>query len=482
MSLKKQAIKAAIWEFFGKISGNILSFGFSVVLARLLDPGEFGTIAIISGIINIASHFWDVGLGSSLIQRKEINDLHYSSVQIFNLAIGFIMFLLFFLLAPVIAEFYEKPELVDVLKVMSFLFITNSFGHVYRARIRRDLSFSLLTKSALFGVLVGGIICVIMAYYGFGIWSLVAQFLASSMVSNLFLHYFFRGQAVKLTFSLSSIKELWDYGFKMFLTGIIDVIMDNLDSLIIGKMFVSRTVGFFYRAKSLNAFVIDYSTAGIMNVYFRIASHYQDNIKALVEIYERLNSIMFFVTNYLVGILFLFNKEIIILIFTEKWIEAHYYFDFIIISSIFLPIGYLTLSTISGSGNSNVVLKLKIITKSILFLNLIVGFSFGIKGFLIGLIISNTLNFFIELSFLRTLFKIDLVKNIRSLLKILIINLILILIFKFAFSKIVIDILFLKLLFGSMCYSILYIGLSFIFKDIGLSNILVELKKIRNNN
>jgi hypothetical protein len=113
---------------------------------------------------------------------------------------------------------------------------------------------------------------------------------------------------------------------------------------------------------------------------------------------------------------------------------------------------------------------------------LIVGFSFGIKGFLIGLIISNTLNFFIELAFLRTLFKIDLVKNIRSLLKILIINLILIIIFKFAFSKIVIDILFLKLLFGSMCYSILYIGLSFIFKDIGLSNILVELKKIRNNN
>ncbi|MFN5793709.1 MAG: oligosaccharide flippase family protein, partial [Bacteroidota bacterium] len=315
MSLKKQAIKAAIWEFFGKISGNILSFGFSVILARLLEPGEFGTIAIITGIINIASHFWDVGLGSSLIQRKEINNLHYSSVQIFNLAIGFVMFVLFYLSAPYIAKFYQKPELVNVLKVMSLLFITNSFGNVYRARIRRDLSFSLLTKSALFGVLVGGIICVLMAYNGFGIWSLVAQFLASSIVANLFLHYFFRGQAVKLAFSLSSIKELWDYGFKMFLTGIIDVIMDNLDSLIIGKMFVSRTVGFFYRAKSLNAFVIDYSTAGIMNVYFRIASHYQDNIKALVEIYERLNSIMFFVTNYLVGILFLFNKEIIILVF-----------------------------------------------------------------------------------------------------------------------------------------------------------------------
>lgn len=479
MSLKKQAISAAIWEFVGKISGNILSFGFSVILARLLDPSEFGTIAIISGIINIASHLWDVGLGSALIQRKEVNDSHYSSVQIFNLSLGLLMFVLFYLLAPFIAKFYQKPELVEVLKIMSFMFITSAFGHVYRARIRRELSFSILTKSNLIGVLIGGITCIAMAYKGFGIWSLVAQFLVSSVISNVYLYVVYRTESVKLSFSFASLKELWDYGFKMFLTNIVDVLMDNLDSLIIGKLFVSRTLGFFYRAKSLNTFVIDYSTAGVMNVYFRIASHYQDNTKALIEIYDKVNSIMFYVSNFLVGILLLFNKEIIIIVFTSKWLEAHYYFDFIILSSIFLPIGYLTLSTISGAGKSNTVLKLKFITKTVLLINLIFGFAFGIEGFLVGLIVCNTLNFFIELFFLNKLFQINIWVNIRKLLKLLLLNFLLIIFIRFVFKDILLNQLFLKLVIGSITYSSLYFLITYVFKVDGLSLIFQEFRKLR---
>jgi len=189
---------------------------------------------------------------------------------------------------------------------------------------------------------------------------------------------------------------------------------------------------------------------------------------------------MFFATNYLVGLLFLFNKNVIILLFGEKWIEAHYYFVFLILSGLFLPIGYLTLSTIGGSGNAKLVLKLKLITKGILMLNFVFGFAFGIKGFLIGLICVNALNYFIELYFLNSLFSLPNIKIIRNQLEILTINFVIVLLINFVQIDFYLNSNFLILIIGTTIYSFLFVLSAFFFKLEALYYIIDEIPFLKN--
>ena len=480
MVLKKQALKATIWEFFGKISGNIISFVFSIFLARLLNPDDFGTIAIISGIINISSSFWDAGLGSALIQRKEVDSAHYSSVQFFNVFIGLILFMLFYFLAPYIAEFYDKTNLTTLFRVMSCLFFINSFGQVYRAKLRRNLDFSTITKTTLFGVIVGGAISVLMAYNGYGIWSLVTQFICSATVSNCYLFFLMKEEKFSFVFSKQKLIELWDYGFKMFVTNIIEIIMSNLDSLAIGKLFSSSVLGMYYRAKSLNSFAIEYSAGSVMNVYFRIASHYQNQLDNLYLIYKKISSILLYFTCFVVGLLFVFSKDIILIVFGEKWLGAHYYFSFILISSITTPLSYLALNTLSGAGKSRLMLKLKIITKSILLVNLLFAFSFGIKGFMLGLIFATTINYFIESFALSYVISFNYLNSIFILFKQVLLSGAIVFITYFIYQYLMFLLPILRLSIGVFAYSLFFLFITFLFKIDGLTLIVEEIKKIRN--
>ena len=160
------------------------------MLARILSPEDFGTIAILIGIINIASSLWDAGLGGALIQRKEVNESHYASAQFFNVTVGFILFILFYFSSGLLSKFYSKENLKSLFEAMSLLFIINAFGHIYRARLRRDLNFSVIIKTTLAGVIVGGFLSIYLALNGFGVWSLVFQYLSSAFVSNLLLYYY----------------------------------------------------------------------------------------------------------------------------------------------------------------------------------------------------------------------------------------------------------------------------------------------------
>ncbi|MFZ4612528.1 MAG: lipopolysaccharide biosynthesis protein [Bacteroidia bacterium] len=480
MVQKKQAIVASLWEFSGRISGNIISLGFSVVLARILSPEDFGTIAILIGIINIASSLWDAGLGGALIQRKEVNESHYASAQFFNVTVGFILFILFYFSSGLLSKFYSKENLKSLFEAMSLLFIINAFGHIYRARLRRDLNFAIITKTTLAGVIVGGLLSIYLALNGFGIWSLVFQYLSSAFVSNLLLYYYLRGVKTSFSFSLKSLKELWNYGFKMFITNMIEVVVGNIDSLTIGKLFAPSVLGVYYRAKSLNTFVVEYSASSIMNVYFRVASHYQDNLVELGKIYNRISSMLFFTTNFMVGFLFLTNKEIITLVFGSKWIDASYYFDFIVISSLTLPVSYLTLNTLSGIGKSGIMLRLKIITRTIYLFNFIIGFSFGIKGFMIGLVFVNFINFGIELWTLSRYLNFDFLNKILKLGLQLITFSLLVFISHYLKSVFHLENNSFNVLLGFVIYSILFFSSAFLQKNEGLGNIVLELKKIRN--
>jgi O-antigen/teichoic acid export membrane protein len=260
----------------------------------------------------------------------------------------------------------------------------------------------------------------------------------------------------------------------------IEVVVGNIDSLIIGKLFAPSVLGLYYRAKSLNNFVVEYSASSIMNVYFRVASHYQDNLAELCKIYNRISSMLFFITNFMVGFLFLTNKEIIIVVFGSKWIDASYYFDFIVISSLTIPVSHLILNTLSGIGKSGIMLRLKIITRTIYLSNFIIGFSFGIKGFMIGLVFVNFINFGIELWTLSRNLNFNFLSIIFKLGFQLITFLIVVFISYYIKSLFQIENNILKVILGFIIFSTLFLSFAFLQKNEGLGNIILELKKIRN--
>ena len=253
--LKSKAIKAFSWDFSGRLASQGTSFIVSIFLARLLEPSEFGLVAMVMVIIGMASVFSDIGLSGALIQRRRLLPVHYSSVFYFNVFAGSLLTGITYFAAGWIGTFYGNEALVPLAKILSPLFLINALSSVQATQLRKQLNYGVLVKAGFTASAVSGVIGIWMAYTGAGVWSLVAQSLSQGVIYNLLIWSFGRW-VPSLSFSLKALMQLWGYGFRMFLSGLLDAIFTRLDFLIIGKMFLPQTLGFFERAKSLNLMVV----------------------------------------------------------------------------------------------------------------------------------------------------------------------------------------------------------------------------------
>lgn len=390
-NLKKRSLNALVWDVSGKFAGQGMSFVISIILARLLSPQDFGLLAMINVVIVLASVLVDMGLGSALIQRQDITDEHYGSVFYFNIVVGLFLALVLFFLAPLIAEFYKRTEIISLARVMSLLFVINSFCNVQRLWLRKQLKFSILTQAAIIGTAVGGITGVSLAFMNFGVWSLVVQSLISATSSNFYI-YFMTKWKPRLVLSLKALKELWQFGFNLFLSGMLDSIYTQLDSIIIGRIFNAQTLGFYYRAKSLDGFVRTYTSGSLTTVLFPALSTIQHEELRYKEVIYKSFHILNFVTFLLLGILYLGAEDIIVLMFSDKWLPSVEYFRIIVLAGFVYPFSAVLVSILTSKGNSKAFLKLEVIKKAILTITFCVGFIYGIKGFLYGMVISSSIS------------------------------------------------------------------------------------------
>jgi len=376
-SLKQQGTKAFIWDFLGKLLGQGMGIIVSIFLARLLEPSDFGMIAMVMVIIGMASVFTDIGLGGALIQRRRVRPIHYSSVFYFNIFIGLILASLTYFYASYISEFYNSKELLPLVQVMSLSFIIDAFSSVQNTKLRRELNYTLLTKIGLVSSLISGVIGISLAFYGAGVWSLVAQTLTRGIFYNILIWK--RAEWVpNLRFSWKALSQLWGYGFRMFLSGLLESIYTRLDYLIIGKLFEASALGFFLRAKSLNLFVINYSSKSLMSVLFPVLSKVQKDLQAL--------GIISFATFLLLGGLYLISEELIVLLFGIKWMQSVYYFKILALSGFSYPIGAVLVNVLSSRGNSKDFLRLEIYKKLVSSVSIIVLYFYGIDAFLYALV------------------------------------------------------------------------------------------------
>ncbi len=397
-SLKAQGTKAFIWDFFGKMATHGMGFVVSIFLARLLEPSDFGLIAMVMVIIGMATVFSDIGLGGALIQRRRVHPVHYASVFYFNIIVGILLATITYFSAPWISEFYSNAQLLPIIQVMSFLFVIDAFSSVQSTRLRKELNYVLLTKVSFLSSLTSGGIGVTMAFLDFGVWSLVVQTLTMGVVYNALIWSAGRWKP-SLTFSWKALTQLWGFGFRMFLSGILDAVFTRIDLLIIGKLFSVATLGYFQRAKSLNGMVVHYSSGSLMAVLFPVLSKAQNDLPRFQTIILKSLGIISFVVFLLLGGLYLVSEELIVLLFSDKWLPSVEFFKILVLSGFAYPVSALLVNVLSSRGNSKAFLRLEIYKKLIATVNFIVLYFYGIEFFLYGLVVQASLGVSLNIIF-----------------------------------------------------------------------------------
>jgi O-antigen/teichoic acid export membrane protein len=385
--LKKQGIAALIWDFFGKLSTQGMGFIVTIVLARLLDPSDFGLIAMIMVVVGMAQVFTDIGLGGALIQRKEVSQTHYSSVFYFNIAAAILLTLLTYFSAESIASFYENQRLIPLIETISALFIFSAFGSVQTIKLRKQLKYAHITKAAFVSSILSGVIGITLALYDAGVWSLVAQLLSQSIFNSAIL-WFIASWRPSLLFSLTALKQLWSFGFRMFLSSLLSAIYTRVDYLIIGKMFPAATLGYFQRAKQFNLLIIQYTSGSLMSVLFPILSQIQDDLPRFQMVILKALHTLCFAVFFLLGGLYLVSEEVIVFLFSEKWLLSVHYMQLLLLSGFSYPLSALLVNILSSRGKSKAFLRLEIIKKLIHSLNFINAIYFGLDSYLYGLVIT----------------------------------------------------------------------------------------------
>ncbi|WP_415407826.1 lipopolysaccharide biosynthesis protein [Sulfurovum sp. CS9] len=389
--LKSKGTKAFIWDFFGKMAKQGMGFVVTIFLARLLEPSDFGLIAMVMVIVGIAEVFSDIGLGGALIQQKRVLPVHYSSVFYLNVAVGVLLALILFFSAEWVGAFYENEKLVPLAKVISLTFILNAFSSVQVTKLRKELNFALITKISFLASLISGIIGISLAFYGAGVWSLVVQIISAGLMFNIFIWYA-SGWKPSFLFSFKALMQLWGFGFRMFLVGVLDAVFSRLDYIVIGKLFTPTTLGFYQRAKSLSTMLIQYSSGSLMSVMFPVLSKVKNDLPRFQNIVIKLLGSINFITLLLFGGLYLVSEELIVLLFSEIWLPSVEYFKILVLSAFGFPIATLLANILKSRGNSKAFLRMVIFHKIIFSINLYVGFLWGIEGYLYGLIVVAVFN------------------------------------------------------------------------------------------
>lgn len=375
------AFNAAKWLFIRNISRQVVSFAFTVFLARILSPNDFGLASVLFVFIEITTLFMDMGFAGALIQKKNPTEEDYSTVFFLNVLVGLFLSTATFLFSDPIAVFLEKPELSLPLKVIAVVFLISSLNIVQSTRQTKELNFSFKTKLNLFTDIFSGIVAIVMALNGFGFWSLVFKTIFSSVLNTLFYWILVKWRPL-LVVSMQSIKDLGGFGFKMFGSALLDLLFSRMDIFIIAKMSTSLQVGLYSRAKSLNELSNRYTIGSIAGVFYPLLSKHQDDEQTFtfyILKYFRMVSLLVFP---MAVILYTVSEELITVLYSAKWIESAVYLKILILGAPIYPFSFIVVNAISARGKAGLFLKLEIIKKAILLISVPIGFYYGFMMYL----------------------------------------------------------------------------------------------------
>ena len=452
-SLTSKTMSGIMWKFLERFCAQGVSFIVSIVLARLLLPEDFGNVAMILIFIAIADVFVNSGFSTALIQKKDSDDLDYSTMFYSSQITSIIIYLIIFLLSPLVGKFYNNDFLVLLLRVFALRIPLSVFNSIQHAYVSNKMLFKRFFFSTLIGTVISGIVGIIMAYNGYGVWSLILQYFINTIVDTLVL-FITTPWRPKLLFSLQRAKKLMSFGSKVLLADLSGTFFDQLRVLLIGKKYTSSDLAYYEKGSQFSGFISSNIISSIMTVLFPALSKISDNIDKVKNASRSAVQVLSLVMYPLLFGLIICAKPIVIVLLTEKWIDSVDFIRLLSISSLVGLISNVSLQTIKAIGRSDVLLKLEFIKKPIFLILLIIGISINVKWVAITMVIYSCIGSLINMIALSKYISYSLLEQIKdiliplcgSLLMILVIYLI-----KIPFSN-MLYVLLIQILLGVLIY------------------------------
>lgn len=460
-SLKGKAISGVIWSSIERFSAQGIQFILSIILARLVLPADYGLIAMLGIFLAIAQTFIDSGFSNALIQKQDRTETDFSTAFYFNVIIGLIVYLLLYFCSPCIASFYDEPKLNDITKIVGLNLIINSFSVVQQAKLTIALNFKCQAVASFISIIISGTIGIYLAYNGYGVWSLVFQTLLNNFLKTLLLWIFTKWMP-KLIFSWKSFKNLFHFGSKLLLSGLLHTIYMNLYSLVIGKKFSPADLGYFNRAYTLTNFPSDNFSEVFRRAIYPIQCSIQnDDEKLKYSFLQYLRMSAYLIFPLMIGLLVL-AKPLVLLILTDKWLPMVPLLQIMCIAYMWTPIMSIDSTIVNVKGRSDFFLKAEIIKKIAAIIILLLTIPFGIRTMCYGLIVYSFCDICIMSRYTYMVIHVSLMEQVKSLLPILILNIVMgvvvYLIILFVDQNI------LKMILGISFGFLFYIFFSYVFK------------------
>lgn len=376
MNKRQVVFSNFIWRFLERVGAQGVTLLVSIILARLLDPDLYGAIALVTVFITILQVFIDSGMGVALIQKKDADEIDFSSVFYFNIAMCAVLYILMFFAAPYIARFYNMPGLVPVIRVLSLSLVVSGVKGIQQAYVSRNLLFRKFFFATLGGTIGAAILGIYLAYRGYGIWALVAQYLFNTTIDTVILWITVKWRP-KGVFSARRLRVLFRYGWKLTVASLIDRGYNELRQLIVGKMYSLADLAFFNKGDQFPAAIATNINSSIESVLLPVLSKEQDDSLRVRNMTRRsIQTSTYILAPLMIGLAACADAFIKVLL-TDKWLPCAPFLRVFCLVYVFQPIHTANLNAIKAVGRSDIFLKLEIAKKIVGGSVLVVTMWFG---------------------------------------------------------------------------------------------------------
>lgn len=390
-SLKKKTLGGFIWRFAERCGAQGVQFVVSIILARLLMPEAFGTISLMMVFINILSVFIDSGMGSALIQKKDADDLDFSTVFYFNLFMCSFMYLILFLCAPLIAEFYNNSELTLLVRVIGLSLLFSGVKSIQQAYVFKNMLFKNFFFSTLIGTIISAVVGITVAYKGYGVWALISQNLTNNVIDMIIIWCLVKWQP-KWMFSFERLKGLFSYGWKLLASALLDTGYNQLRTLIIGKVYSTADLAYYTKANNFPSIIITNVNSSIDSVLLPSMSSVQDSVESVKGMTRRAMKTSIYVMAPLLMGLAACGQSVISILLTDKWLPSYPFMVIFCITYVFYPVHTANLNAIKALGRSDLFLKLEIIKKVVGIAAILITFKISVMAMAYSLLVTSVLS------------------------------------------------------------------------------------------
>lgn len=463
-----------IWSGISSFSNQGIQFVIGLIVARILLPSDYGLIGMVTVFTAIISVFIDCGFSTALVRKIDRTDVDFSTAFYFNIIAGAVAYLIIFFSAPLIADFYDQPELTKLARFLGLNLFIGSLSIVQSTQYSIKVDFKTTTKISIISLLCSGSVGIGLAYAGYGVWAVAWQFVINKIVSTI-LFWFFSSWRPKFIFSKDSLHYMWSFGYKMVLSALLDTLYRNISQIIVGKVFSAKDLGNYSRAGQFASFPSSNFTGIIGSVTFPILSSIQNDDARLERVYRKYLCLSAFIVFPCMVGLSVLAKPLVVTLLTERWLECVPLLQIICFSMMWYPIHAINLHLLQVKGRSDLFLRLEIIKKIIGVAILCITVPIGLVVMCVGGIFSSILCLFVNTYYTGKLINVGFWLQMRDLLPTLFLSLVM-------GAVVYLSILFIssnivKLFVGVVVGVIFYILVAQLFKMEELFDLLSLVKR-----